>query len=265
MQNRSSTLAWLAAAGLIVAGCSSDNGSSDANGNPVLDGSAASDGATSADASSPTDSSIMLDARASADAAVLADVPIATDGGASTDGPAEGSRVDGAGRPPEPDAGRACCPAGFLLYDCQEPDGGTGFACHNPALGCASSLICGHGCDPQVSGRCACVQTELCIIGDHFDKDLCKCVPNLDAGARDAALPDAAPKVDAACIDNVLCVRGDHFDTTLCRCVPDTTSCSTAAECTGPLPALCRVCSDGTSGCAHFACVRGQCTVAYCP
>lgn len=51
------------------------------------------------------------------------------------------------------DAG-ACCPAGWFLYDCAWPDGGVGHACHNPALGCASSLTCGVGCDAVVVGRC---------------------------------------------------------------------------------------------------------------
>jgi hypothetical protein len=48
----------------------------------------------------------------------------------------------------------ACCPAGWLMYTCDDPDGGTGLACHNPALGCASSLTCGEGCDFVVQGRC---------------------------------------------------------------------------------------------------------------
>ena len=137
-----------------------------------------------------------------------------------------------------PDVGLACCPIGFSLYDCKEPNGGAGFACHNPVLGCASSLTCGQGCDPQVSGRCA---------------------PDQDAGAK--------PPVDAACLDNVLCIVGDHFDSTLCKCVPDTstTSCSKATDCTGALPALCEICANGSAGCAHFTCVAGQCQVAYCP
>ena len=161
------------------------------------------------------------------------------------------------------DAGLACCPTGFVLYGCTEPDGGAGFACHNPALGCASSLTCGQGCDPQVSGRCQCVQTGACILGYHPDPTLCQCVPDRDAGA--------VPPVDAqpACVDNVLCIKGDHFDTTLCKCVPDasptTPSCSNATDCTGGLPALCQLCANGSYGCAHFMCVAGQCKVAYCP
>jgi hypothetical protein len=159
-----------------------------------------------------------------------------------------------------PDAGLACCPIGFELYGCKGQDGGAGFACHNPALGCASSLTCGQGCDPQVSGRCQCVQTGACIVGYHPDPTLCKCVPDQDAGA--------VPPVDAqpTCVDNVLCIQGDHFDTTLCKCVPDTKpSCNKATDCTGALPALCQLCANGGTGCAHFTCVAGQCQVAYCP
>jgi hypothetical protein len=170
------------------------------------------------------------------------------DSGVASDGPSEGGQtVDG---------GLGCCPVGFDLYECQQPAGGTGMACHNPAMGCASSSTCGQGCDPQVTGRCACVQTQLCIVGDHFDNTLCKCVPNLDAAPSDAG----------RCIDNVLCIQGDHFDTSLCRCVPNGAgTCSTAADCTGALPALCQRCADGGSGCAHFECVAGQCSIAYCP
>jgi hypothetical protein len=179
-----------------------------------------------------------------------------------------GGDVGGDDRPPQmdlmplaSDGGLACCPTGFDLYDCQEPGGGAGLACHNPALGCASSLTCGQGCDPRASGRCPCVQTNACIVGYHFDPALCQCVAKQDAGM--------VPPVDAkpTCIDNVLCIQGDHFDTTLCGCVPDTSpgSCNSATDCTGALPALCQLCPDGGNGCAHFTCVASQCQVAYCP
>jgi len=193
-----------------------------------------------------------------------------------------------------PETALACCPTGFGLYTCQIPNGAAGWACHNPAMGCASSQTCGQGCDPQVSGRCACVQTELCVQGDRFDTALCKCVPNVDAGTVpdakptcvdnvlciqgdhfDSALCKCVPNVDAGtvpdakptCVDNVLCIQGDHFDTTLCKCVPNTSpnTCNSATDCTGALPALCQLCADGGNGCAHFTCVAGQCQVAYCP
>src|SRR5512142_709666 len=120
--------------------------------------------------------------------------------------------------PSQRDAGSTlgCCPASFDLYSCQHENGTTGMACHNPAMGCASSMQCGQGCDPEVSGRCECVQNVLCVVGDHFARNLCKCVP--DSGAS---------------------------------------SCVTAADCKGALPALCEQCPDGGTACAHFACVSG--------
>jgi Antistasin family len=65
--------------------------------------------------------------------------------GACTDSGPSGGAVDGG----------ACCPTGWDLYSCTYPDGGAGSACHNPQLGCASSLTCGQGCDGVVTGRCA--------------------------------------------------------------------------------------------------------------
>jgi hypothetical protein len=105
------------------------------------------------------------------------------------------------------------------------------------------------------------VQTEVCIVGYHSDPTLCKCVPNEDAGTVPPA--DAKP----ACIDNVLCIQGDHFDPAICGCVLDKSpnTCNNATDCVGALPALCQLCADGGTGCAHFTCVAGQCQVAYCP
>lgn len=58
------------------------------------------------------------------------------------------SKGDGGG-----DSG-ACCPTGYDLYACTFASGGSGYACHNPAMGCASSTTCGEGCDPVVTGAC---------------------------------------------------------------------------------------------------------------
>ena len=43
-----------------------------------------------------------------------------------------------------------------------------------------------------------------------------------------------------------------------------TESCVTASNCHGALPDLCRVCANGGDGCAHWACVSGQCEINYC-
>ncbi len=66
-----------------------------------------------------------------------------------------GSVVGWVGEAPDGgvDAG-ACCPKGWLLYGCTFPDATPGQQCHDPALGCASSLTCGEGCDFVVTGRC---------------------------------------------------------------------------------------------------------------
>jgi hypothetical protein len=111
-----------------------------------------------------------------------------------------------------------CCPVGWDMYKCNEENGTTGLNCHNPKLACASSLVCGAGCDFEVTGRC-----PVC--------------------------------------DPLVCPAGEHWDSTQCKCVP---GCSTAADCSGPLPDLCMVCDGGGNGCAHWACVAGACQVAYC-
>jgi hypothetical protein len=58
-----------------------------------------------------------------------------------------------AGGPPD---ASVCCPTGWSMYACDFASGGAkGFNCHNPLLKCASSSICGGGCDFVVSGWCA--------------------------------------------------------------------------------------------------------------
>lgn len=190
MRKQSSSLAGLAAGLMLIVGCSEKGGDSDA-------------GTTSADGATPGDGALAVDGS----------IP-------SHDGAV----------PTIPDTAGACCPAGFQLYDCQEPNGQPGLACHNPALGCASSTMCGQGCDPQVVGRCECVEDQLCMIGQSFDRNRCTCVPKMDGGSPDESTVDASsddaridlsPRTDAACVETVLCIRGDTFDRSLCRCVPN--------------------------------------------
>jgi hypothetical protein len=181
-----------------------------------------------------------------------------------------------------------------------------------------------------------CVQTVLCIMGDHFDNVLCKCVPD-DAGTTCISqedgpcggftqnpcqcasglvcVPNRIPDIPGACepqrccpaawdmftcneengttglnchdpqlacassltcnagcdfqvtgrcpvCDPIVCPTGQVFDSTLCKCV--TPPCTTAADCTDPLPQLCQVCADGGTACAHWSCVAGQCQVTTC-
>jgi hypothetical protein len=44
-----------------------------------------------------------------------------------------------------------------------------------------------------------------------------------------------------------------------------TNACERDQECSGPLPHFCRVCSDGVSVCAHWACVNHTCVTQSCP
>jgi hypothetical protein len=112
-----------------------------------------------------------------------------------------------------------CCPIGWDMYQCNEENGSKGYNCHNPALGCPSSLACGGGCDIEVTHRC-----------------------------------------QAVC-DPIVCPAGETWDPTRCACIQP---CSTAADCTGPLPGVCKICANGTTGCAHFACLDNACEVVYC-
>jgi len=45
---------------------------------------------------------------------------------------------------------------------------------------------------------------------------------------------------------------------------PDAQPCSTATDCAGMLPHLCRACGDGGNECAHWDCVSGSCAVMLC-
>ncbi len=76
-----------------------------------------------------------------------------------------------------------CCPVGWDMYTCNEENGSTGLNCHNPELGCASSLVCGAGCDFQVRGRCPVCDPLVCPAGSRWDVSLCKWVPGCATGS----------------------------------------------------------------------------------
>ncbi len=129
----------------------------------------------------------------------------------------------------------------------------------------------------------ACVDNVLCIAGDHWDSVACKCVPNVPTqcvsgpggpcggftqnpcvcGRGTHCVPNRIPDIPGVCAvcDPIRCPAGEHWDRSSCSCVA---GCLTASDCHGALPALCRVCADGTDGCAHFECVAGACEIAYC-
>jgi hypothetical protein len=157
------------------------------------------------------------------------------------------------------------------------------------ALGCALLLAsaCSAGPipndDPAAAGDAltkVCVQSVLCIQGSHWDPVACQCVPDqcvsgpggpcggftthpcvCRAGTK--CVLNHIPDIPGRCAvcDPIKCGPGTHWDTTSCQCV---SGCRTAADCRGLLPQLCKQCADGSFGCAHHACVAGQCEVAYC-
>ena len=48
------------------------------------------------------------------------------------------------------------------------------------------------------------------------------------------------------------------------RQAPFGPQCTKAADCTGPLPDICEICSNGKSECAHHACESGVCVMEIC-
>jgi hypothetical protein len=85
-----------------------------------------------------------------------------------------------------------CCPASWDMYSCKEENGSAGLNCHNPLLGCASSLTCGGGCDFEVTGRCPVCDPLVCPAGETWNPVVCKCEPPACATAADCTgpLPD---------------------------------------------------------------------------
>jgi len=162
---------------------------------------------------------------------------------------------DGGGGSPDA-AGDACCPSGWSMYGCLYPEGGTAFACHNPAMGCASSNVCGLGCDRIVSGRCddaAVTPTDAGCIGPPPTNgcNICLCTggnwicgTTQCSSSRDAAADGPAPVV----CGGVTCGPGEWCDTgavaPTCRCGVITGSCSSGLTC----------CINPLSGCGPAHC-----------
>jgi hypothetical protein len=143
--------ASLAAVGalLTAAGCSggqfavgqeSDGGGSGANSGSSGSSAGSASGSGSGSASGSTSGSTTGSASGSTSGSLSG----------SASGSASGSTSGSGGV----DAG-TCCPSGWQSHSCVYPDGGEGTACHDPAMGCASSLTCGVGCDPVATGSCS--------------------------------------------------------------------------------------------------------------
>ncbi len=59
------------------------------------------------------------------------------------------------------------------------------------------------------------------------------------------------------------CGGGDGVE--CCLPAAPSNSCSEASDCSGAVPDFCRVCSDGSEQCAHWACDTGTCQIESCP
>jgi hypothetical protein len=151
-----------------------------------------------------------------------------------------------------------------------QEDGPCGGFTTNPCT-CAQGLACKPNRIPDIPGTCE--PTRCCPAGWDMYKcneengttglnchnPLLACASSLTCGGGcDLEVSGRCPVCDP-----IACPAGERWDSSLCKCV---SGCATAADCSGPLPTLCKVCSPGStgSGCAHWACVAGSCQVAYC-
>jgi hypothetical protein len=62
----------------------------------------------------------------------------------------------------------------------------------------------------------ACPDNVLCIVGDHWDTVLCRCVPNDDGGTDMDATADSAPVDDASPIADGGSEASDEGDASSC-------------------------------------------------
>jgi len=82
-------------------------------------------------------------------------------------------------------------------------------------------------------------------------------VASLDAGSPPPALDASSPGMVDGSPPPALDATSPAQDAA-------TGTCMMPTDCTGALPALCEICSDGGNGCAHFTCIDNQCGIGYC-
>ena len=135
---------------------------------------------------------------------------------------------------------------------------------------CAAGLVCTPNPIPDIPGTCE--PRSCCPAG--WDMYKCKepsgavglnCHnPQLDCPSSQVCGGGCDFEVSGRCpvCDPMRCPTGQTFDPVLCKCVKN--QCVTAADCTGPLPQFCEICADGSTACAHWSCVAGQCSVNAC-
>jgi hypothetical protein len=120
-----------------------------------------------------------------------------------------------------------------------------------------STWSCGDGC-----GTCTCLSDGQ-VSGGVCDEGGPP-PPLRDAGpdATDSSIPGRCGAGEHLCA----CAGGSYCLSAGAACIAPTAPCpcQTAADCDGPLPAVCEICADGGDGCAHFVCVGGACETAFC-
>jgi hypothetical protein len=114
---------------------------------------------------------------------------------------------------------------------------------------CAASLSCVYTNVPDVPGTCQDPDSNPCVQAGG------ECV-GLAPGNCDGEVGDAR---------KYSCGGGLGIEC----CFPSSTppagpSCAHDSDCSGALPQFCKVCSDGTSQCAHWSCESNHCVIATC-
>jgi hypothetical protein len=113
------------------------------------------------------------------------------------------------------------------------PDGGSGFQCHNPALGCASSLYCGQGCDQMATGSCGSSSGSSSGGGSlHWylscGYPVCPAPTGPDASVQDAG---NCPAVGASCSTlNATCGATNYCGQTLTCLTRQPTMCPVSSR-----------------------------------
>jgi hypothetical protein len=187
--------------------------------------------------------------------------------------------------------GAGACDQGLF---CQETDSfscpgdTTPGVCALPSASCQPSPTC--GCDGNVyDSPCAAHQMGVAV----FHDGPCSTAGTVCANNADCAVTEycqtasdgqcgssgtCVSKVAACSDDGPICgCSGTNYQRRCDaagtgdniahagKCAPTAPQCASDSDCKGPLPSLCKVCSDGTTQCAHWSCQSGQCQTMVCP
>jgi hypothetical protein len=111
---------------------------------------------------------------------------------------------------------------------------------------CADGLKCVFKGVPDVPGTC-----------QHDDSNPCE-----QAGGSCVALAPGSCSGEVGDARQYSC--GGGLGVECCFPASDGASCNADKDCSGILPQFCKVCSDGSTSCAHWACQAHHCAVTTC-